>query len=694
MAAAQTAPTTAPADKTENITVKAPPPPKTLGLGKLPGTLQNTAQTVDVISKATIQHQAATSLEDALRYAPGVTLNSGEGGAHGDNINLRGFHAIDSFFLDGIRDPGSYTRDNFDVQSLQVLQGPASVLFGNGPAGGVVNQTSKEPTLAPKREIDFETGTNREARATVDVNEPLSDTAAFRINAMGNTNDVAGRDYVQQRRYGIAPSISLGINTDTQFTLNYLYQEESDIPDYGIPFLYGKPAAVNPSLYYGLKDKDLTAAKVNIVNAVLKQNLNDDWQITNTLRYASYWSAFRVSAPHFGDDFTGGAPAPGTPLSDIMIYRDRPSSAGVQSYLTDHIDLTGNFDIGPFANTLITGVELGRQSTDYVRYDNEFEGIDGIAPVPLLSPNVNEYAPWQHTIVARPDTDSDMLGIYAVDRIKLTTDLNFDAGVRFDDYDTHLHDSVVGTDARRQDTGVSPKLALVYQPRDGLDFYAAYTTSFDPAVSYLTLAGNDTLPKPQTAETYEVGSKIRWYEGMLNSTVAIFRTDSAHVTISDPDDPTLQEIPGTDQRVQGVELTTYGYVTSQVEVNVNYTYLDPQISQSSTPGELGRMIPGAAHNNANIWVDYYPDDVWQFSGGANFVDHRFADTLNTANIPGYVIFNAMVGYQLTDQIHLQMNIQNIGDTKYFTGAYYSDATENHVLPGQGRVFTFNARFNF
>ena len=113
-------------------------------------------------------------MTDALRYAPGITLNSGEGGAHGDNINLRGFNSIDAFFLDGVRDPGSYTRDNFDMQSLQVLQGPASVLFGNGPAGGVVNQTAKEAdTGDARRDASVETGTNGEARATVDVDQPI-----------------------------------------------------------------------------------------------------------------------------------------------------------------------------------------------------------------------------------------------------------------------------------------------------------------------------------------------------------------------------------------------------------------------------------------------------------------------------------------------------------------------------------------
>src|SRR5271156_176489 len=140
-----------PAPPTEQIEVKAKAR-SPYGLDKLPTKLQNVPQSIDVISQASMKQQAATSVADALRYAPGLTLNSGEGGAHGDNINLRGFNSIDAFFLDGLRDPGSYARDNFNVESLEILQGPASVLFGNGPAGGVVNQTSKEATLATRRD--------------------------------------------------------------------------------------------------------------------------------------------------------------------------------------------------------------------------------------------------------------------------------------------------------------------------------------------------------------------------------------------------------------------------------------------------------------------------------------------------------------------------------------------------------------
>jgi catecholate siderophore receptor len=698
-ASAQTPPTTPPAttppkpQTPEQVTVTGPAATHT-GLAKLPEKLQNTPQTIDVITQAALKQQAATSLQDALRYAPGITLNSGEGGAHGDNVNLRGFHAIDSLFLDGIRDPGSYTRDSFDTESVEVLQGPASVLFGNGSPGGLVNQTSKQPSLATRRDITLEGGTNDEARGTLDIDRPIGPNAAVRLNLMGESTGVTDRDYVQQKRWGAAPSLALGLNTPTTLTLSYFHQEENNVPDYGIPFLFGQPAPVDRSFYYGLKDQDITQTNVDIGNVVLTHEFGDNLSVSNTLRYAYYGSNYRVTAPIFGDDFSGGPPAPGTPLQDIFVNRDRPSSTGTQTYFTDHTDVTARFETGPLTHTLVTGFEIGQETSDWVRYDNEFEGLDGIPSTPLLAPNAREPAPDQNTIVARPDSRSDIAGVYASDHIILTPQWGLDLGVRWDWYNTHFGDDLAGDAFHRVDTAWSPKAALVYKPTEAQTYYFSYTTSFDPAVSYLTLAANDHGPAPQTASTYELGAKIGWLGGRLKSTASLFRIDSTNVLVADPDDPTLQEMAGSNQRSQGVEVTTAGYLTDSWEIYANYTYLDTQITASAIPGGVGKQIPGAARNTANLWTVYEPNDTWHFGTGINYVGHRFADTLNTANVPGYVVWNAMVAYQLTNDVHLQLNIQNITDALYYTGAYYDGAQENHVLPGQGRVFTLSTSFSF
>jgi catecholate siderophore receptor len=351
-------------------------------------------------------------------------------------------------------------------------------------------------------------------------------------------------------------------------------------------------------------------------------------------------------------------------------------------------------DTGPLSHTLITGFEIGRQTGDFERFDNEFEGIDGVAPTPLLSPNAEESAPQQNTVVSRPNSTADIFGAYVTDEIRFAPHWSLDTGLRFDRYTTVFGDGLTDVSFHRVDTGWTPKVALVFQPTDGQTYYASYTTSFDPAVSYLTLAPDSVGPPPQTAKNYELGAKVRWLGGSLLSTFAAFRIDSQHITVSDPDDPTLQEMPGTAQRVQGVELTTSGRIGSHIEINANYTFIDPEITASSVPAEIGKQIPNAARQTANLWLEYEPDEKWELAVGVNYVGHRYADNLNTANVPGYVVLNNMIGYQLTPKMHLQLNIQNLTGANYYTGAYYSDATENHVLPGQGRVFTLNTRVSF
>jgi catecholate siderophore receptor len=663
-------------------------------LDKLPTSIQNTAQSIEAISQQTIQEQSSTRLQDALRYAPGVTLNSGEGGAHGDNVNLRGLQSIDSFFIDGIRDPGSYARDSFDTETINVLEGPSAILFGNGPAGGIVNQVSKAPSLAPVREATIEAGTNTLFRGTADVDQPIGTDAAVRLNLMGEKSDVADRDVVQNKRWGVAPSIALGLNEPTRFTLSYFHQEEDDIPDYGVPFLFGQPADVPRQSFYGLKNYDSTETNVNIMTAKLAHDFNDNLSVSDTVRYANYFFVYRVSAPHFGDDFVGGAPAPGTPLDQILVYRDRPSSQGTQTYLTNHTDLIARFDTGGLSHILVTGVEEARQTSDVARFNNDFQGIDGTPPTPLLGPNPDAVAPVQTDIDARPSETADSVGVYAIDTVQLTPQWSLNLGARFDRYDTSANDPLSNEGFERTDTAWSPRAAIEFKPSDGQNFYFSYSTSFDPAVSYLTLAPDSTGQPPETAKTYEVGAKTQWLGGLLFVTASAFRTETENALVSDPDDPTLQEMPGNHQRVQGIELSATGHINERWEVSANYTYLSPKITGSATPGEIGRVIPNTARNIANLWTEYELSDDWEIGTGVNYVGHRYADNANTQSLPSFALWNGMVSYQVNDDVKLQMNAFNITNENYYTGSYYSDPTENHALPGAGRSVSLTLSTQF
>ncbi|HEX8028590.1 MAG TPA: TonB-dependent receptor plug domain-containing protein, partial [Vicinamibacterales bacterium] len=280
---------------------------RSLTSDKIPDGVMNAAQSIDVISKKTLDDQGTTRLQDALKNVPGITLNAGEGSARGDTVNLRGFPAFNDFFLDGIRDAAITSRDSFDLESIEVLKGPSAVLFGRGSTGGAINQVSKAPTLAPIYAATLMAGTKSLARATADIDMPISSNAAIRVNAMGEHSQVTDRDDVFHHRWGFAPSISWGIGGRDQLTLSYYHFEENNRQDTGIPFVNGRPAPVKRSNFYGL-DSDRARSNVDLVTARYRHSFTDDIQISNTFRYANYHFLNRVNSAHFGYFDSPGAP--------------------------------------------------------------------------------------------------------------------------------------------------------------------------------------------------------------------------------------------------------------------------------------------------------------------------------------------------------------------------------------------------
>ena len=184
---------------------------------------------------ATMKQQAITTLGDALRNVPGITIAIGEGGTlAGDQFKIRGFDAKDDVYLDGLRDFGAYTRDSFNYEEVQVLKGPSGLMFGRGTTGGAINTISKTPFLKDRYSAALEGGNGDHVRATADLNYAFSDTGAVRLNLMYTDTGVVDRDFAHATRWGIAPTIALGLGTDTQWSLAYMHQHTDAHPDYGL----------------------------------------------------------------------------------------------------------------------------------------------------------------------------------------------------------------------------------------------------------------------------------------------------------------------------------------------------------------------------------------------------------------------------------------------------------------------------
>ena len=655
---------------------------RTLLHDKLAESEQNAPQSITVVTKQLMASQGTANLEDALRNVPGITLNAGEGAARGDTVNLRGFSAFNDFFLDGIRDSAVYARDDFDLQSVEVLKGPAAVLFGRGSTGGAINQVSKAPLMTPFEDVTTQFGTNDLYRATADLDTPLSPTAAVRLNLMGQSAAVAERDDVRNRRWGVAPSVAFGIGEQDSLVLAYLHQQEDDVLDTGVPFLDGRPAPVRRNAFFGLAS-DSATTDVDVFTARYRHDFNDNVTLNDTVRYGHYEFDYQFDAPNFGHD----VPTAATPLNDILVGRDAPDSSGVETNLDDQLDLTAHFNTGVIAHTLVAGIEIARQTADIDRYQNPFDSNNTWVPeTPLLDPDPYEIRPFE-PVSSRQDIVAPSGGAYVIDTLAFNRYVSLTGGFRYDDFSATYKSLTVQSGAllrlHELNRLGSPRASLVITPTPRQTYYISYGTSFDPSAEALTLTTKTADLGPVKAKNFEVGAKSQWLNGGLMFTTALFRTEVDNAQTNDPDNPTITVLNGN-ERVDGVELQAIGRLTSHWEIFSGYTYLDGRTLASGTAAYVGKLMPNTAHDQLNLWTEYELPQGWEVGGGGNWLSHRFADSGETAYVPSYVVWNAMVSYEASPTLKLQLNAYNLFNKLYYDGVYYTSPAENHVIPGAGR----------
>src|SRR3990167_5699151 len=271
--------------------------------------LLDTPQTITGIPQEGIREQNAMSLRQALSNVSGITFAAGEGGGGlGDSINIRGFSANSNILIDGLRDTAQSSRsDTFNLEAVEVVKGPSSVYSGAGTTGGSINIVSKTPQAQAFNRASVGLGTDNYQRLTADINQPLDALegagAVFRLNLMGHQNDVAERDQIDQERWGIAPSLTLGMGSPTQLNLSYFRQSDKDLPDYGLPARDGKVlAGVDRDNYYGFKDIDTEENDAESFTVKLDHEFNEQLRLSNIARYAKTERLTIISAAHVNTD--------------------------------------------------------------------------------------------------------------------------------------------------------------------------------------------------------------------------------------------------------------------------------------------------------------------------------------------------------------------------------------------------------
>src|SRR3984957_9977487 len=698
-----------------------------LSLDRYPVPLLDTPQSITTITQATIQEQAATTLRDTLRNAPGISLAAGEGGSQGDNLTLRGFTARNDIFLDGMRDFGSYYRDSFNYQEVEVLEGPSSVTFGRGSTGGVINQESKAPVNHPFIIAEGDFGTDLTRRFVTDINQPFGNPAhgdAVRLNLMAHESNVAERDVTENRRFGVAPSLALGMGTANRLTAGYFHFAENDIPDYGIPWYFNRAAPVPRHNYYGFRDGNYLRTDVDMVTLKLEHDISDWAILRNRIRFANNQRDARITEPQL-NNATAGSITPATPLSQIAVNRNQIATFSNEGLLWDQLDATAHVKTFGIRHVVVIGAEGGRETSDPVRPTFNYVNPAGqtINTVPtsnLLAPNESQSFSGISAPSSNVHVTSTSYGLYLLDTMQFGSHWELVGGARFDRfltdeksiaYPTPVMAVAGGTIVRgpptityptRLDRKPSWRAAAVFKPTSFGSIYFDYGTSFNPSAEALALtvgpSGTGTANlAPEFNRSYEVGTKWDLNRGHFSVRADLFRTTKDNAREASPTNSLVYVLAGT-QRVDGAELVLNGRINSRWQIISSYTFMHSEVVNSQYyPLWVGYRLANVPDNLFNFWTTHGPMHPLMVRAGGNYVDSRTASSTVPLDpttglikqVPGFAVLNAMGRYTLTDNMSLQVNVFNVANRNYIDEIHPA-----HIVPGAGTSGLFGLNFRF
>lgn len=624
--------------------------------------IHETPQSISVVSRDVVEDLGATRLQDALDYAGGVGRANNFGGQGLTTFTVRGF-TTGEFYRNGFPINRGYPNmpDANTIERLEVLRGPATMLYGRGDPGGTFNVVSKQPLAERTVTLGSQVSDQGMRRGTLDASGPLDEEGrlAYRLNVIGEGGDTF-RDHVETERYGVAPVVSWQVNDTTRLTFEGDFMRNNHPLDRGLTHYAGQRGTASRDTFFGEKDAGKLHNDNNMLQVRFEHMLNDDW----TLAGGTQW----LDGTLQGNAIEGnGIAADGRTLGRNFNYRklewtDRDTQ----------LNLTGHFSTGGFEHTLLTGIEY--EDYDYQSIIQRSSGAVGAYPIDIFDPVYGQPRP---ALTRTPTDDQENLktfGVFVQDQVALTERLKLLAGARFERFE-HQYESFVPQNPPGSrnwdvtDSAVTPRLGMIYDLTDTVAVYANTARSFKPNNGASRAGGGF---KPEEGKSYEMGIKWEALDRQLSVDAAVYQIEKRNVLTTDPVDSTFSVAAG-EVRSRGFDLNVAGNLTPQWRVIGGYAYVDAEVTKDINIPSGTRLLNVPKNTFSLLNVYEFQDGGLKGLGlglGAKYVDERAGQTsANAFSMDSYTVVDLLGYYKVNERIRLNLDLKNLFDADYEEGAF-------------------------
>ena len=662
-------------------------------IGKITQEISDIPQAITVIPEGLLEDQNATTLKDGLRNVPGLTFNAGEGGRIGDNMNIRGFYSFGDLYVDGIRDTAQYNRDLFNVTQVDVLRGAASMLFGRGQAGGVINEVTKTPFLMNKSNAAVTAGSYDYYRGTADMNVVLNQesSTAFRLNAVAQ-DAKSSRDVVQNKTLGFAPTVTYGIGTDNQVSLSYYYLDTNNTPDFGVGFVNGKP--LNTATGFSGTNQDYEKNTTQLTTLSQQYTFDKDTSLNTKIRYSHYdrslWSNKGRSA---------------LPVTALALANPR---GGEESTFAFQSDFNKRFSTGSIGHELLTGVEVYNENAERYSYDTTGCTADVIRNNVIVRDTCKYgYGNQVKTPSSQVNYKGNTASIYAQDMVEVYTGWKVMGGIRYDSLRANYQAPGSATTfgpSRQANLNFgeqSYRAGLLYQPTLNSNYYLTWSDSFNPTADLYQLSAGTGYPAERSAVS-ELGAKWNVTDDGLALRAALYQAVKKWERNTDIN--STSSIDSVKRHTNGFELELTGSITDKWDIfsggALMSSIIDDQGYSGTTrqnPNLVGMRSRNAPAYTYNVWTTYKVAQNWKFGGGVFGVGQRQVYGLSTGTgpitanqVPAYARVDAMLQYDIKEY-SLKLNVMNLLNTTNYESVYVNGG---FAIPGTLRSYQLQAVVRF